>query len=489
MQELFNNGWMIMLILTVVLSLTHIVLNKDIIKFSFPFKSLPLTLVAVIFFWIPIYLFNADANLLVLTIPYLLGVLFVMIFQCLSPRSETFMAFLAFLFFLLIYKIAPENMLFILTVFSVGSFSGIVLRLLRAEKFSGNLLSAMCVMLPIYVGYEWLNNLQLTSIDLSKRTFLIFVVAMLALTYNFAINFIKEDEKGLKRFGALVLAALVINLVFTNFLALSVNYIYFVVAGFVFAQILDIIDKKQHKDNKTLVFESFTGLGLILLVGFIATRIFGVWGLVLLSLCCLTTVSSCSEKLLNWPVIASLFFGTKALVHIFIEQTTLNVTGLNLNHPYVYVGLIIGLTIPFILMAVTVSYRAKFVGFNLLTLFVFALIVPITASYLIHAEASGAMILSLSVSALIASVFGKFIGEFLDNQATKIISNAMLPLASLMGIMVIATNTLIEMGNIASRETRAVTFVTATVITFIVALALYKVEDKEEDDLCTEKST
>lgn len=488
MQELFNNGWLIMLILTVVLSLTHIGLNKDVIKFTFPFKSLPLTLVAVIFFWIPLYLFNMDANLLLLIIPYLLGVVFVFTFQCLSPRSETFMALLAFLFFLLIHKIAPENILFILTVFSVGSLSGIVLRLLRAEKFSGNMLSAICVILPIYVAYEWLNIIKLTSVELDKRMFIVFVVAMLALAYNFAINFIKDDEKGLKRFGALVLAALVINLIFTNFLALSVNYIYFVVAGFVFAQILDIIDRKQKKDKNTYVFESMTGFGLILLVGFIATRIFGVWGLILLSLCCLTTVSSASEKLLNWPVIASLFFGVKTLVHIFIEQTTLNVTGLNFNHPYVYVGLIIGLTIPFILIAITVAYKTKFVGFNLLTLFAFGLVVPIMSSYLIHAEASGAMILALSLSALIATVFGKLLGELLDNKATKIVSNAMLPLAALMGVMLIATDALIVMGNIASRDTRAVTFITGVVVSFIVVLALYKVEDREEEDFYPEKS-
>lgn len=486
MQEIINTGWPLILIISLVVGIAHFGLNKEHARLSFPHQMLPLIIVSAIVFFVPLYLFNPDINFHYLAASYVAGILVCMIIQCYLPKVELTMGIVCFLAVFLAYKFLPDNLILCTGLFSVGLFSGLVLRLLRAEKFLGNLLVASAVILPLYTGITWLKVLNLTGPELDKRMFLLFVTAAIAFCYAFGLTFLKNDKYAFKRQGALVVAALVIYLVLNNFLEVSVNFIYLVVAGFVLAQIFDSFEIKSYFDVKTTTLNAVAAFGIVLLVGFILTRIFGIWGLILVSVCMLATASHNAERLLNWPVIASLFFSIKALVHIFVNQTTLNVTGLNLNHPYVYVGLIIGFVVPFIILAATAAYKTRFVSFNLITLILFALMLPLMACYILHAEAAGAMILSMSISSLVVAVGGKIAGKELDNKQSQLVANAILPLTALSGLMILFSQELITWGNLATREARAATFIAISVISVILVLALFKVEDRGPEEFYPE---
>ncbi|MEW5821173.1 MAG: hypothetical protein AB1782_13350 [Cyanobacteriota bacterium] len=487
MQDIIYTGWSIILITTIVLGIAHIGINKNTIKFHFPTVSLPLTLLCGVFFWCPLFFFNQEMDILSITIPFVIGILLSLVAQCMQPKSELFVSTVCFLVVLLIYKMLPDNMFFILAMYILGFFVGAVLRLLRAERYSGNLLTTVALLLPIYAGFVWNKSIDIPASEFDKRIFLMLVITVLAFIYAFSLNFLQDDKKGLKRLGTLVVATLVIYLVFANILNLSVDYIYLVVAAFGFAQLLEGISSKASTTINSKAFDVIAGLSLILIVGFIVTRIFGIWGLIIISLCCQATTSYKSEKLINWPVIASLFFASKALVHVFIQQTTLNVTGLNLNHPYVYVGLMIGLFIPFLILGFTSVYYKKFTGVNVMLLILMALFTPLLSSYIIHCEASGAMVLGLSVSALILTIAGKILGEEFENKEIKIVSNAMLPLTGLIALMLISTQDLIIIGNIATRETRAVSFITVALITGLYILSQYRIKDHSYEEFYPEE--
>lgn len=487
MQELINTAWPIMLIVSLVLAIAHIGLHKKDVKFTLPLNVLPLSIVTGIVFWLPVYIFNPDVDIWTLLLPYVLGFVLSLIIQTLEPKAEIFMASLCFILFLLFYKVSPDIFLLVIKFFSLGLVAGIVLRLLRAEKFLGNLLVTTSIVLPLYSGFTWLYTLNLASNELDKRQLLILIVTIIALAYAFTLTFLKDDKFGLKRLGLLIITTLVLFIVLVNLLNLPISYLYLIVAGFGLAQVLEGLNSNEKADNKSMTLDAITGSGLILLAGFILTRLFGVWGLIIVSLCCVATVSSKSERLLNWPVIASLFFSVKAMVHIFIEQTTLNVTGLNLNHPYVYVGLMVGLILPFVVLVLKLTIKEKFVGFNFFALFIFGFVTPLMAMYLIHCEASGALILGLSVTALIFAVAGKIAGKVADNKSFKIIANSMLPLAGLISLLMLSTQDIIEIGNIATRQDRAIVFVAVALVMIIFTISLYKVKDHTTEEFYPEQ--
>lgn len=489
MQEIYNTYLALIIIATAILPIAHLGIHNKTSKFHFPMVVLPLTALAGLFFWVPLHLFNTDKDWKIVLLPLIIGLAFSIFVQTFNPKAETAMASITLLPLLIIYRYFSNDLIFIMGIFIIGLLIGNVLRLLRAEKYLGNALISVTTALPVYAGFVWLNALNLPEKELNSKILLMIAVAFLAIVYSFTINLFKNDKRGFKRQGTLIITALLVFLIINNYLNMNVHYIYLIVGGFVFAQILEVIHSNKGRDKDALSLEVTMGLGLILLVGFILTRLFGIWGLILISLCCIATAGTNSEKPLNWPAIASLFFASKAIVHIFINQTTLNITGLNLNHPYVYVGLMIGLIIPFAIIGFTLAYKDKFASFNFLIVFIFGLTTPLLANYLIHSEASGSMILGLSISALLVTIGGKVFGVIYDNKSLRIVSNSILPLTGLIGLMVIINQQLIEIGNIASRIARAETFIALSLLIIIIAIVQLKITEHTEADFYPEKTT
>jgi hypothetical protein len=487
MQDIYYSGWAFIVIITVVLAIAHIGLHKKETKFNFPLAAMPLYGLTTLFFWLALQMFNFDKDWKLILIPFIAGLIISVLIQTFTPKGETSMALMSFFPFLIIYHYFQDNLIFILGLFTAGMLIGINLRLLRAEKFLGNMLASAAIVLPIYAGLSWLTTLGISGKDLNERFLLLISVTLLAGLYSFALNLFGEDKYGNKRQLALVVTVLVIWLL-NNYLNLEPPIIYLLAGSFVLAQILEVLHVKLSDDPKSYSLEAFTGLGLILITGFIVTRLFGIWGLILVSVCCLATSATHAEKTLNWPAIASMFFSVKVLIHIFINQTTLNVTGLNFTHPYVYVGLTIGLFIPFVILAFTVAYKEKFWASNFLILLVFGLVTPVMSNYLIHAEASGALILGFSVSALIVTIGGKILGTVFDHKDTRLMANSMLPLAGLTGLMLLLSQNLIEAGNIASRIARAETFAVVVALIILLAIAQLDITGHTEEEFYPEKS-
>lgn|GEM_PF-5653379 len=116
------------------------------------------------------------------------------------------------------------------------------------------------------------------------------------------------------------------------------------------------------------------------------------------------------------------------------------------------------------ILAIAAIYGKLFKGFNPFVLIISALVMPLLAAYLIHAEATGSLIIALSVSALILAIAGPIF------DIVKNYSVAMLPLASLAGIVLINSQKLVAIGNLASRIQRIEVIISIAIILVLIIL-------------------
>lgn len=335
-------------------------------------------------------------------------------------------------------------------------------------------------MLPLYSSLYWFKVQDFGVDEVFTKIILILTVSILALLSSFALDTDIKVNNLAKKAGVFVITSLLTYLVLNNFLTLPIKLVCFVISGFLFAAVLCLLNIRSEQDNKNTFFNAIAGFILILLVGFIATRLFGTWGLLLISLCCIGALPVESKNIVNFPVIAALFFSVKAIVQVFIQSNTLNVTGLNLNHPYVYAGLLIGFVMPVLILSFKYLYCKELKGFDPFMLIIAALIIPVLSIYLFHAEATGALIIALSVSALVFAVAGPIIAEKLNFNTIKKYSNAMLPLTGLAGIMLLNSQKLVDIGNLASRVQRIEVVAVITIILAVYIIIFLKIANKEK---------
>jgi hypothetical protein len=411
-------------------------------------KKVLLLVVSGALFWGTAFALNTgvEINMLKAVLALIVGVVLAIATEKLENKNSALTGAATFAAFLIVYKFISGNDILLMGLFVISFLAPITLSLMDEEGVADNKLAAVAVVLPLYVSLAWLKELNYGV-----------AVGVLALLSSFALNFDFKVNDITRRAGVFAVVALLTYLVLNNFFTLPLPVIGFVIGGF-FAYLLSL--------PKETYFDLISGFVLTLLVGFIATRLFGTWGLLLLSLCCIGALPYKSEYFVSFPSLAALFFTIKAASQVFIQTNTLNVTGLNLNHPYVYAGLVLGMALPALILAVATTYGKDVKGFNPYTLVLSALIIPLTIVYLLHAEATAAFLVALSVSAFIFAAAAPAI--------IKTYSNAMLPLAGLVSIVLLTSQRLVDIGNLATRLQRIEVIAITTLVIVLVSAVLFR---------------
>ena len=479
MEKTLQSGWLFAFIATLILIGINVFLNKNLIKFCFnKFDFLTSSGIGVLF-CAGLYALNFGTDLIKSLLALVLGLILSLFIQGLETKKEVLAGLGTFALFLIVYKFIGQANLILIGLFIVPVLVSSTLSIIKSNELLNNKLTPIAVLLPLYASLAWFKALGLGIDEIFTRTLLIFTVGVLALITTFTLDFDIKVNPMIKRAGIFIIVALLTYLIVHNFLTLPLNYVYLIIGGFLFANTLNLLNVNSDQNVKDVFFNSIAGFVLTLLVGFIATRLFGTWGLLLVSLCCIGTLSAESKNIVNFPTIAAMFFSIKAIVQVFIQSNTLNVTGLNLNHPYVYAGLLIGFALPILILYSVVIYNKELKSFNPLVLVISALIVPLISAYLIHTEATGALIIALSVSAMILVIAGPIFADKFNFDTAKNYSNAMLPLTGLVGIMLINFQRLIDIGNLASRLQRVEVIVSIVIILTIVFIALFKTSKQQ----------
>ncbi len=226
-------------------------------------------------------------------------------------------------------------------------------------------------------------------------------------------------------------------------------------AGYGMAYALDAIAIK--KDCATSAIKQILIIGIFTLL---ATRLFGNLGMAALGAGCM--VGNFSQI----PACAAIFFGARILEQVFAYLNVSNVTGINLNHPYVSAALYLGLFSALGLMALL-----KDVSDRRIAAAAFALLTALgtgAVSYFLHSEAAGGYLISLIVSAVLVAIVGQ---AFFPEEEEKVVNVALVPALATSSAMVSAG--LLQFGLSATMEDRMTVIGVMGAVTFAALLASY----------------
>lgn len=226
-------------------------------------------------------------------------------------------------------------------------------------------------------------------------------------------------------------------------------------AGYGMAYALDALAVK--KDCATSAIKQVLIIGIFTLL---ATRLFGNLGMAALGAGCM--VGNFSQI----PACAAIFFGARVLEQVFAYANVSNVTGINLNHPYVSAALYLGLFSALGLMALL-----KDVSDRRISAAAFATLSAVgtcAVSYFLHSEAAGGYLISLIVSAVLVSIVGQ---AFFPEEEEKVVNVALVPALATSCAMVSAG--LLQFGLNATLEERMTVIAAMGGVTFAVLLASY----------------
>lgn len=226
-------------------------------------------------------------------------------------------------------------------------------------------------------------------------------------------------------------------------------------AGYGMAYALDAIAIK--KDCATSAIKQILIIGIFTLL---ATRLFGNLGMAALGAGCM--VGNFSQI----PACAAIFFGARILEQVFAYANVSNVTGINLNHPYVSAALYLGLFSALGLMALL-----KDVADRRIAAAAFATLSAVgtcAVSYFLHSEAAGGYLISLIVSAVLVAIVGQ---AFFPDEEEKVVNVALVPALATSCAMVSAG--LLQLGLNATMEERMTVIGAMGAVTFVVLLGSY----------------
>lgn len=483
MESLLQSGSTYILALTLILIVLSLVVNIKSFKFEADkFTLLGSGLVGILFSGV-CYLFNQSLEIIPFVLISFIALLLGLLAQSIREKMPIFLALLSFTAFLGIIKFRWDESIIQYSLFASVLLATCIIPLLKNKKILSNLFYVFTPSLVLIAALAWLKGMNFEPDLMASRLLFLLSTILLGLAFSFSQTILYvQTNKVLKNIGSLVVLALLTYLVLNNFLSLPLKFTLLAVGGFVFAQILHFLPFLTNPNEDNIALESLSGIAFVLLIGFIATRLFGTLGLIVLSITSLAVFPLFEGKKIHWPLLASLFFALKVLTNAFMQNYSLNATGLNLTHTYVYVGLMIGITLPFLIIALPVLKRKTIAGLNYLTVIMAGLVFPALIAYLIHAPAAGSMIIGVSASALILSVSGTTLAHSLKNDAISAYSLAILPISTLMGVTLLNSGTIIEVGTTATRLQRAEILVLVAILSIILYVILQKTGKQENNE-------
>lgn len=303
-------------------------------------------------------------------------------------------------------------------------------------------------------GVTWMRTSLETKILPTREGLLLGVISVAQLLRCAQRPLLHEDRVFLKRIMLSATGGLTVLMVITKLLtAMDLTVISALVAAGFFATYLFEMtqDDNRYYVSPTSAVKVLVLIGLLTLI---ATRFFGLFGLVVLAPTALVATKNGVGQL------PGLFWVTRCLLQAFIVQYNSNVTGINITHAYTSAALYAG----FFAVGLLALFMHQVKDRRILAP-VFAggtLLVPVCSNYFLHAEPTS----SLLVSATVAGVLLATLLPALQKGETTGQENIML-LPTGMITAAILTNSLINLGNETNIEVK--THVIAYTIAFVLA--------------------
>lgn len=269
---------------------------------------------------------------------------------------------------------------------------------------------------------------------------------------------LREDKVFIKRVVLAASGGLFVLMVITKLiLAPDLQPLALLCGGGMFATYLFMNIDKEGQGN----INGATAVKLLIVTGMltmVATRFFGMFGLLALAPCALVA---------PWPGItqfAGAFFCIRVLLQLFITTYNSNVTGINIEHAYVGAAEYAG----FIAMACLTLLLREVKDRRVLTALFLAAgaLLPLAANYYLHAEPTSSLLVASTVAAVIFAILGP---AFMQGETVGYENVVLLP--AVMTVVGVTFGGLIEAGNEATNMFRGQVLGYAAGILIILVLA------------------
>jgi hypothetical protein len=237
--------------------------------------------------------------------------------------------------------------------------------------------------------------------------------------------------------------------------------------GFLGCYLLETLSKEKSAINsKPSPLDVLKQLALIGALTLLASRLFGCEGLLVLSACAIVNARSGIAQ------IAGVFWALRVLQQAYTLNFSSNVTGINIGHEYAGAALYLGFVLAYCAAAI-LQEREKKLLFTSYKSWLFAfgsLFIAATASYLLHAEPTGSLMVSTVVATVLFSVAGGslFAADKVRSQTLILFPASMLSFSLLL-------NQLLEDGNTASVHHRTVVVAVLGFILLAASVASFAV--------------
>lgn len=151
--------------------------------------------------------------------------------------------------------------------------------------------------------------------------------------------------------------------------------------------------------EKRYAMPSHQAVKMLILVGILsvfATRFFGTFGLLALA------PAAMVAPITSAALIPGIYFASRALLQVFVQNYNSNVTGINLTHQYAGAAMYAGFLLAVVLAVFFREFKDRRVLLTLMT--GIAIVVPVMSNFILHAEPTSSLLVSTTVSAMLMAV-------------------------------------------------------------------------------------
>jgi hypothetical protein len=290
-------------------------------------------------------------------------------------------------------------------------------------------------------GVLWLSTLSQSGVPSERQGLLMGVISVCLLLRIFGRPFMTDDRWLLKRIILATTGGLAVLMVITKLLyAMDLAPLSILVGAGMFATYLfQNVDIK--KDEPAAVRMACINLLIVVAaLTMVATRIFGMYGLVVL------VPSVLIAPRFSIAQFIGAFFAVRVLVQVFVSVYNSNVTGINIMHAYTgaaeYAGLLCMAVVAVLLR--DVKNKPKLLALTLGT----SAVVPIAANYYLHAEPTSSLLVAACAAAGILAV----LGPVLQADGAELRYENLLLSPAIMSVVGITYSGLLDAGNNATNE-------------------------------------
>lgn len=228
-------------------------------------------------------------------------------------------------------------------------------------------------------------------------------------------------------------------------------------------------DESGTQSNGWNVPELPRAIYLILMIGLgtlVATRLFGTLGMVMVAV---SGLALARPGILLYGI---LFWLARTLIQAYSNEFNLNVSGINLSHQYVSAALFAGVTLFAIIPPLFREWQSR--GAMIGALLGLGVLVPVSAVYFLHAEATA----SLLIASLVMAFAVTTLGTVLYGKTETPIQNHLLWLPLQMASMTLCASELLETGDFASRKDQLMTLGAVLVSLVLLAVIIFKLIER-----------